>query len=36
MNTNPKVCELWNDIQEIIGPASTWPLWLKELFWTPN
>ena len=31
-----KVDKLWNDIQEITGPAEKWPGWIKTLFWTKN
>lgn len=28
--------ELWDTIQDIIGPANQWPEWIRNLFWTRN
>jgi hypothetical protein len=30
----PKLSVAWSEIQEMIGPASTWPTFLRQMFWT--
>lgn len=35
-NKQQKIAEMWEDIQDIIGPANKWPKWLKDLFFTKN
>ena len=31
-----KVQKLWKDIQEQIGEAKKWSIFIRRLFWTPN
>lgn len=28
--------QMWESIQDIIGPANKWPKWIRELFFTKN
>lgn len=31
-----QIDDMWWSIQDIIGPASDWPQWIKDLFFTRN
>lgn len=35
-NAPKQVQDLWDLIQELIGPANQWPRWIWDLFWTRN
>lgn len=37
MNTrNRDIYKQWMDIQDIVGPAKLWPLFIRRLFWTQS
>lgn len=36
VSRNRRIYVLWEDIQEIIGPASHWPHMIRRLFWRRN
>lgn len=36
MNKRQMIDDMWDTIQDIIGPANKWPKWLKDLFFTKN
>ena len=33
---NREIYEMWRDIQDLIGPARTWPYNVRRYFWTQN
>ena len=36
MSRNYHMYTLWMTIQDIIGPATNWPAYIRKLFWTKN
>ena len=35
-NNTTEVDKLWFEIQDIIGPAGSWPKWIINMFFTRN
>lgn len=35
-NKKQEIDDLWFTIQDLIGPAASWPKWIRDLFFTRN
>lgn len=35
-NARKEVKDLWEVIEDIIGPSKDWPRWIRDLFWTKH